>query len=190
MSAAKKIQTKENKQKSSHLKVIKGGLHPSSKKQKLINNYWTFCHSLFWSTEIFSEQQEAEFKKLIAEHFSDSKDAAKTFHQLVERAILVKRYIRRRKGRYVAKPIDWLNINFRFGLTATKAWLKEVNDQRKTVPHYNEGVAKLAEAIVRYSETRNVMDVAKYREVLIGLNQIDLLFFYTNAVVHFQFINY
>jgi hypothetical protein len=170
--------------------IIRGGLYSPTKREKRINDFWTFCHSTFWSKEIFTESQEDEFRKLIAVYFVKGKDSNETFCQLVQRAVLAKRYVKRRKSRYIAKPADWLNINYKKGLKGTEAWYNDVEQQRLTVPSYNEGIELLSEAILSWARKRNILDVPAYREKFIELKQFDLLFLYTNAVMHYQYINY
>jgi hypothetical protein len=171
-------------------RIIKGGLYSPTKREKRINDFWTFCHSTFWSNEIFTELQEDEFRELISAYFEKGKDSDETFSQLVQRAVLAKRYVKRRNSRYVAKPADWLNINYKTGLKGTEAWYKEVEQQRLSVPTYNEGLEFLAEAVLSWATKRNVLEVSTYREKFIELKHFDLLFLYTNAIMHFQYINY
>src|SRR6202007_2144375 len=89
------------------LKLIKGGLYQPSKKETRINHFWVFCHSTFWSTQNFSEKEVEKFKALIAEHFKDNEKVNHKFKELVERATMAKRYIKRRWWRYITKPMDW-----------------------------------------------------------------------------------
>jgi hypothetical protein len=170
--------------------IIRGGLYSPTKRERRVNDFWTFCHSTFWSTEIFSDTQEEQFKELISAYFVKGKDSDLIFTQLVERATLAKRYVKRRSNRFVAKPADWLNINYKKGLKGTEAWYKEVEAQRLTVPSYNEAIELLAEAVLDWAHKRNVLAVANYREKFIQMKQFDLLFLYTNAVMHYQYINY
>src|SRR5437868_6598554 len=135
MSAARKLQN-QGLPKSPQLRIIFGGLH-TGKKQKRINDFWVFCHSTFWSRENFTESQQEDFKHLIAEHFRRGTDVDTTFRELIQRAILAKRYVRRGPGRYMPKPADWLNVHFARGLSGTASWYSELAEQRKTVPSYN-----------------------------------------------------
>jgi hypothetical protein len=189
MSATKILKTELQKETIITFRVIRGGLYSHSIREKRVNDFWTFCHSTFWSNELFTEEEQQEFKMLIADHFKDGKDADEVFFQLLQRATLAKRYIKRRSTRYISKPSDWLNINFKKGLAGTENWLKEVEDQRLTVPTYNEGIELLAEAILSWTKKGNADDVMNYREKFIVSKQFDLLFLYTNAIMHFQYIN-
>lgn len=180
----------KKEKKTSHLSVVIGDLHPASRKEKRVYDFWTFCHAVLWPTEVFTPQQEDEFKKLIREHFNNSGDVDATFKELVQRAVLAKRYIRRRSTRYISKPTDWLNIHFAKGLSGTAKWFAELMQQRKTVPHYNEGVTLLADAVLQFARNRIVLDVLKFREKLLEEKQFDLMFYYTNTVLHMQYIKY
>jgi hypothetical protein len=171
------------------LRIIYGDKYVAPIKKKRINDFWAFCHSTFWGNENFTPEQIEEFKSLIAEHFKGAHDINAKFLELVERAVLVKRYLRRREGRYIAKPADWFNINFMFGLSGTARWYKELAEQRKTVPHYNEGIGMLAAAILQYSMHRKTSDVTSQREQLIAAKQIDLAQLYMNAVVFMDHLN-
>lgn len=192
MSAIKKIQTKREIKNTHvpHLKVVKGGLFPTTKREKRIEQFWLFCHATFWNTQQFSDAEITEFKLLIREHFKRNKNVDATFKQLVERVCLAKRYVTRKKGRYISKPIDWLNINYKNGLAGTASWYKVVQEQRETVPHYNEGIALLAKSVYKYCETRNILDMLINRKELIRLKQHDLLQIYMNTIMHIQYFNF
>ena len=170
------------------LQIIYGDKYISPLKRKRINAFWDFCYATFWSNQNFSEAEKEKFRELIADHFAGADDPNQKFIELVERAILAKRYIRRSPSRYIAKPMDWLNISFKKGLSGTVNWYKEVNEQRKTVPHYNEGIAVLANAILDFSKFARQQQIAEYRNHLIKMDQFDLLFLYQNAIIHLLFI--
>jgi hypothetical protein len=187
MNTARKI---ENQNAITLLKLIKGGLFPPTKLENLIEDFWLFCHAALWNTETFSDEETEEFKKLIAEYFKYCKNPEQKFKELVERVCLVKRYVSRRNTRYISKPIDWLNIHYKNGLAGTKSWYLNVEKQRATVPHYNEGIALLAKAVLKYSEDRNILDMLYFRRELIALKQHDLLQIYMNAVMHIQYFNF
>lgn len=114
----------------------------------------------------------------------------KTFKQLIERVCLAKRYVSRKKGRYISKPVDWLNVNYKNGLKGTEKWFKQVQLQRADVPHYNEGISILSLAVLQYCEVKSVLNIEYYREKFISLKQFDLLQHYMNTVVHLQYTNY
>jgi hypothetical protein len=191
MSALKKIREKTELKSTRfpHLKVIKGGRSLRTRREKRIEQFWLFCQATFWNTQLFSDAQVTEFKTLIGEHFKESKNSDKTFKKLVERVCLAKRYVTRKQGRYVSKPVDWLNINYKNGLTATASWYEAVEEQRKTVPNYNEGILILAGAMLNYCKRRNILDILHYRKQLIDLKQYDLLQIYMNSILHIDYLN-
>lgn len=172
-----------------NLKLIKGGLYPSTLKEKACENFWLVCKATFWNTQQFTEEQEQEFKTLITGHFEGTKNLRVTFEQLVERVCLTKRYLTRSKGRYISKPIDWLNINYKNGFACTEKWYIIVKQQRKLVPHYNEGIALFAEAIYNYTQRKSTLEMLYYRKELIQLKQHDLLQLYMNCIMHIQYFN-
>ena len=171
------------------LRLIKGGRYDFFTRERRIEQFWSFCHATLWNNEQFEAAQVEEFKKLIAEHFRKFIDADNAFKELVERVCLAHRYVARRQSRYISKPIDWLNINFSNGLTGTESWYKSVQEQRKTVPHYNEGILTLSRAVLNYCKTRNVFDILNYRRELIKQKQFDLLQIYMNAIPHILYFN-
>ncbi|MFL5763874.1 MAG: hypothetical protein ACJ77K_08040 [Bacteroidia bacterium] len=189
MTAVRKIKTGKKKF-TPHLRVIRGGKFYKEKNERRIEQLWLFCHASLWNNQQFEESEINEFKKLISEFFSIRKDTDATFKQLVERVCLAKRYVCRRSGRYIAKPIDWLNINYKNGLAGTASWYKQVQEQRKTVPHYNEGISTLANAVLDYCKTRNVLGVPNYRIELLKQKQYDLLQMYMNALMHIHYLSY
>lgn len=188
METAKKV--KQNTGTQLKLQLIKGGLYPSTKKEIASENLWLICKAAFWNTQLFAQTEEQTFKELIAEHFKGSRNLDVTFKQLVERVCLAKRYLTRRKGRYISKPIDWLNINYKNGLSGTAKWYKDVNKQRASVPHYNEGITVLAKGLLKYAENRNILDLLNYRRELIELKQYDLVQLYMNSIMHIQYLNF
>lgn len=193
MSAIKKIQNKtESKHKpiASHLRVVKGLFKSSSTREDRIAQFWFVCHAAFWNTQQFSNAEVRGFKKLISEHFKHGKNPDTTFKELTERVCLAKRYVTRQKGRYISKPADWLNIHYKNGLAGTASWFRKVEKQRKTVPHYNEGIALLAKAVYRFCKTRNIQEAINYRKELIRTKQYDLLQLYMNCILHIQYFNF
>ena len=171
------------------LTVIRGGLFQPSIVELYSENFWLVCKAAFWNTQLFIEAEEQEFKILIAAYFEGSKNFRVTFEQLVERVCLTKRYLTRKKSRYISKPIDWLNINYANGLSSTADWYKLVEQQRKLVPHYNEGIALFAEAIYNYTQRKSTLEILYYRKELIHLKQHDLLQIYMNCIMHIHYLN-
>ena len=171
------------------LKVIRGGLFQPSIVEIYNEHFWLVCKAAFWNTQLFTEAQEQEFKILIAAYFEGSKNLRVTFEQLVERVCLTKRYLTRKKSRYISKPIDWLNINYVNGFARTANWYKMVEAQRLLVPHYNEGIALFAEAIYNHIQRKSTLEILYYRKELIQLKQHDLLQLYMNCIMHIQYLN-
>lgn len=187
MSAIKKTK-KRNQSKG---KVIQLRLIPSESNQqkaKLVNGLWKVAQSALWNGRDFSIAEQEELKQLLAEHFEGNKNIKRNFKDLVERICLAKRFVSRRKGRYISKPIDWLNINYRNGLVGTASWLEEVKEQRKSVPHYNEGITTLANGILKYMESPNIMVFLRYRKMLIEQKQFDLLQIFQITIINLQYI--
>ena len=191
MSAVRKQQernTNDNRSRKSHLKVVKSPGKPFDLKAVRIEQFWVFCNAVLWSNDIFTESETKEFKKLIADHFRNSKNIDRTFNQLLERVCLAKRYVTRKKGRYISKPIDWLNINYKNGLAGTASWYKSVVKQRKTVPHYNEGIAQFSEAVTSYCIIPSLYDIRKNHKALIESKQRDLAGYFRDTIMYMQFL--
>ena len=169
------------------MRVVKDAV--PTKREMRIEQFWQFCQATFWSTREFNYAEIKEFKSLIQEYFKRNQNPDKVFKQLVERVCLAKRYVSRKKGRYISKPVDWLNINYKNGLAGTKDWYKEVLEQRKTVPHYNEGIALLSQAVFSYCENRNILDIDSFRKEMIRLRQHDLLQIYSNTIMQIRYFN-
>lgn len=170
-----------------HLKVVKGG--KSNPKNNIVENTWNFIHAALWSNSEFSYKEKTQFENLIAEHYNTLKNPEKVFEEIIERVCLAKRFITRKRGRYIAKPIDWLNINYYAGLTGTEGWYQEVCLQRITVPDYNYGITLLAKAICKYLQEPTIKTIATYRKKLIAEKQFDLLQIFNNAIINFQINN-
>ena len=177
--------TKSKGTKVIQLKVIREGANAES--DKLINASWTVAQSALWNGMQFNRSETEQLKELIAAHYHSSKSVQTTFKEIVERICLAKRYVARRKGRYISKPVDWLNINYHKGLAGTAAWLQEVKEQRKTVPHYNKGISTLAKGILKYIESPSMVVFYQYRRMLIEQKQQDLLQIFYNTIINLQF---
>ena len=170
-----------------HLRVIKGG--KSNPKNNTIENTWIFIHAALWNNNEFSNKEETQFQNLIADHYNTFKKPTKVFEEIIERVCLAKRYVNRKRGRYLSKPIDWLNINYHKGLTGTEGWYKEVCLQRISVPEYNAGITLLAKAITKYLQEPTIKTIVTYRKKLIAQKQFDLLQIFNNTIINFQINN-
>jgi hypothetical protein len=170
-----------------HLRVIKGGR--SNPKNNTVENTWIFIHAALWNNNEFSYKEEIQFQNLISEHYNTFKNPTKVFEEIIERVCLAKRYVNRKRGRYLSKPIDWLNINYHKGLTGTEGWYKEVCLQRISVPEYNAGITLLAKAITKYLQEPTIKTIVNYRKKLIAQKQFDLLQIFNNSIINFQINN-
>lgn len=182
MTAVRKIKTV-----TPHLRVIKGG--KSSPKNNTVENTWIFIHAALWNNNEFSYKEATQFQNLIADHYNTFKNPTKVFEEIIECVCLAKRYVNRKRGRYLSKPIDWLNINYHKGLTGTEGWYKEVCVQRISVPEYNKGITLLAKAITKYLQEPTIKTIVTYRKKLIAQKQFDLLQIFNNTIINFQINN-
>ena len=182
MSAIRKTKSKETKV--IQLKVIRGGT--SREANKLINASWAVVQSALWNSRHFSPNEVAQLKELLADHYDNGKSIKVTFKDLIERICLAKRYVARKKGRYISKPVDWLNIHYHKGLAGTEGWYQEVCLQRLTVPDYNKGITLLAKAITKYLQEPTTTTIINYRKKLITQKQFDLLQIFNNSIINFK----
>lgn len=180
MNTARKLQI-ENDERLFIFKIIKGGSYYSGEKTKLVNDLWTICHSVFWPEENFSKTETERFKKLIEQHFIGCRYAEDRFVELVERIVMAKQYIDRRPWRYIAKPLDWLNINYRYGLSGTRSWYERVVTERSTKPQHNCSIRQVAEALLEHSKNQDITEVRACTEQLCDLREYALLRLYINA---------
>jgi hypothetical protein len=171
-------------------KIESGDLFNAIKKVKRTEDFWIFCHAMLWQTQDFHEGEKNKFKQQIADHFKNSRDIDETFTELVERTCLAKRHIEEKEGRYIPQPEDWFNINQPNGLTSTNKWYTALQKQRLHSPDFNKGLVLFAEAVISYADTRNMLDIVFYRHVFISLTHYDLLQWYMNVVMHYQFIDF
>lgn len=185
MSAIRKTE-KKKAAKVIQLKLIKGGRTPEL--DKLVHGLWTLAYSALWNNKEFSIYETEELKELLSEHFENNKNSKRNFKDLVERICLAKRFVSRKRGRYISKPIDWLNINYKNGLAGTASWLEEVNEQRKSVPHYNEGITTLANGILKYMGSPSITVFLRYRKMLLEQKQSDLLQIFQITIINLQYI--
>lgn len=168
----------------SHLRVVKGG--KTNPLNNIVESTWAFIQAALWQNEEFTETEMLQFQNLISEYYNCNKPAEKVFEELVERVCLAKRYVSRKPGRYVAKPIDWLNMHYYNGLQVTESWYKQVCMQRITVPYYNIGLSLLAKALIKYLHEPTAKTLYAVRKRLIAERQFDLLQIFNNTIVNIQ----
>ena len=170
--------------------VESGSVFNALERVKRTEFFWTFCHSMLWSTQDFSEDQQNKFKRLIADHFMKGENVDATFKDLVEKVVLAKRYVLEKPYRFIADPQDWLNIKFYNGLSGATKWHDALQEQREITPQFGESLKIFSEAILNYAKERNILDIIFYRHIFVSLQSLDLLQWYMNAVMHYQFINH
>ena len=175
------------KTKTPQLRVVKGA--KSNLKNNIAENTRIFIHAALWWNNEFSEKEQTQFQNLVEEHFDTVKNPTKVFEEIIERVCLAKRYVNRKRGRYLSKPIDWLNINYHKGLVGTKGWYQDVCLQRMTVPDYNKGITLLAKSITKYLQEPTTKTIMIYRKKLIAEKQFDLLQIFNNSIINFQINN-
>jgi hypothetical protein len=154
---------------------------------KSINAIWHIAHASLWPSTQFSQKEIAQMKGLIADHFRNGKAASTNFKELTERICLAKRYVARKRGRYISKPQDWLNINYPLGLSGTASWLVKVNEIRSSVPEYNQGIITFWRAVAAYTGKPTAATYYKFRRMLIEQKQFDLLQVFNTTIIHIQF---
>lgn len=154
---------------------------------KLINALWGAVSSSLWFNKTFSKKETDQYKELICEHFLNGKDSKRNFKEIIERICLAKRYVARKRGRYISKPQDYLNIHYPLGLTGTAGWLQQVNLVRKEVPEYNKGITTLAKALLSFIENPTVATFQRGLKQLAKQNQFDLIQVYNNTIIHLQY---
>lgn len=154
--------------------------------KKLTRTALTVAHSALWNNKQFSSKEQENHHELMKEHFQHCQSFRARFIEIVERIALAKRYLSRAKGRYVAKAVDWLNIEYHNGLAGTTNWLYQVKMQRKSCPEYNKGIRVLANAILAYVENSSAYTIMRYRKLLIKDRHFDLLQIFNNTIVNFQ----
>ena len=154
---------------------------------KSINGIWHVSHAALWPNQQFTPKEIAQFKTLISDHFRNGKAASTNFKELAERICLAKRYVARKRGRYISKPQDWLNIHYPLGLAGTSVWLKRVNEVRSDVPEYNKGIQTFAKALLLFNESPGESTFHKCRKQLIEQKQFDLLPVFYTSIINLQY---
>ena len=159
---------------------------PETSTANLINGVWNVARAALWPNQNFSEKEKFTLKRLIADHFKGELSHKRTFKELLERICLAKRYVSRKRGRYISKPQDWLNIYYPLGLSGTDAWLERVYEIRSDVPEYNQGIHTFAKAILAYMEKPTENTFHKYRVELMEQKQFDLLQVFYATIINQQ----
>jgi len=154
-----------------------------------IDHLWVFCKTALWPNTIFTDREVSTFKYLISEHFAKSENANIMFQQLIERICLAKRYVNRKPGRFISKPVIYLNANYERGLAGTAEWYRSVEQQRKTVPHYNDGISMLAQSILSYCQKPNLHQMRAVYKMLQETKQYDLKQLYVNTIMQLRYFN-
>jgi hypothetical protein len=161
------------KQQPAKLTLIKGGA--KSEYQQCIIATWQIAQAALWPDKNFTDQQKDEYKSLITGYYRGSKNKVACFKQIVQRILLAKRYVNRNKGRYIPKPSDWLNIHFTYGISGTKTWYEKIKEERKKVPHYNEGIKTFADKAWDYLNTPTANNYHVLYNEIVEQEQYDLI---------------
>lgn len=184
-----KSKLKKRQQTRTITKVIP--LYPSFSKglndgRKLINCVLYTAHSSLWPSTHFSDHEQNQHKRLLVEYFQNGNSTRKA-EDIIQCICLAKRYVSRRRGRYISKPQDWLNIHYPNGLSGTISWLKRVNEVRNEVPDYNKGIKVLAKALLSFSSQPTKENFEKHKLRLIANRQFDLLQVFSSVALQIQF---
>lgn len=179
---------KQSKKKSAKIIQLNAFRQPyQANTNKLVNCLWNVAQAGLWPNQTFSEKEKSILKDLIADHFYNGKNNKRNFKELLERICLAKRYVARKRGRYISKPQDWLNIHYPLGLSGTGAWLERVNEVRADVPEYNKGIQTFAKAVLAFIESPGENTFHKYRKQLIEQRQFDLLQVFYTSIINLQY---
>lgn len=187
MSTVKKSTAKNGKKKATKIIQLNAFHQFPANTEKLIDTLWSVAQAGLWPNQNFSEKEIARFKDLIADHFTGVKNHRSKFKELMERICFAKRYVSRKRGRYISKPHDWLNILYPLGLAGTEAWMLRVNEIRTDVPEYNMGIRTFAKAVLSFIERPDGRTFHKYRKELMEQRQFDLLQVFYSSIVHIQY---
>lgn len=179
---------KQSKKKSAKIIQLNAFRQPyQADTNKLVNSIWNVAQAGLWPNKTFTEKEKTILKDLIADHFCNGKNNKRNFKELLERICLAKRYVARKRGRYISKPQDWLNINYPLGLAGTGAWLERVKEVRADVPDYNKGINTFAKAVLSYIESPGENTFHKCRKQLIDQKQFDLLQVFYTSIINLQY---
>lgn len=185
MSAIRKTNSKSKKSGKGKVIQLNAFRQPNQiEMEKLINGLWSVAQSALWFHRNFTPKEKESLKELIADHFYNSKNNKRNFKELVERICLAKRYVARKRGRYISKPQDWLNIHYPLGLAGTAAWLERVNEVRADVPDYNKGITTLAKGTLKFIESPSQETFDRCSRLLIEQNQFDLLQIFNSTITN------
>lgn len=155
------------------LKLISGGIQTQT--ERCIHATWLLAKAALWPTRKFTFEEKNEFLILIARYYRGRINKVQCFVQIAQRILLTKRFIQRGRGRWVAKPADWLNINYLHGITGTRKWYQELCQQRRKVPHYNEGLKIFAEGIWEFYLDPSPAKYLHLQQSLLEKKQFDLI---------------
>ncbi len=161
------------KQQQATLTLIKGGA--KTEYQRMILATWQVAHSALWADKVFTQQDKEEFLSLISCYYRGSKNKVACFKQVIQRILLARRYVNRNSRRYIPKPADWLNIHFTYGVSGTKGWFDRIKEERKKVPHYNDGIQLFADGVWTFVNTPTAVNYSNLHQDLFQRDQHDLI---------------
>ena len=190
MKATRSTAKRTVKSKTKSAKVIQLNIFQQPQQKAistLVNAIWGAVSTSLWPYKTFDNSEVTYFKELIAEHFLNGREAKRNFKEIIERVCLAKRYLARKRGRYISKPQDYLNVHYPLGLAGTAAWLQQVNVVRKDVPEYNKGISTLAKALIAFLDNPTILVYHKGRRQLLEQKQFDLLQIFNNTIIHLEY---
>lgn len=161
--------------KKTSLRIIRDNEQPDVKISRLVSTAWNFAYSALWNCTRFSSKEIATAKEKITEYLSLSRNPEKAFLSFCQRVLLARQYVNKNAGRFIPLPSLWLDRNYEFGFTGTKAWYDEIKTIRESLPDYKAELRAMAEAVLEFSEEPTTQNYQYWRQYFIDKQTPGLL---------------
>jgi hypothetical protein len=150
---------------------------------------WQFAATVLWPSTHFSTNEIAEAKNSISIYITLSRDSVKAYSIFCQRVLLAKEYVSYNSVRYLPLPSVWLNPQNAKGFAGTRAWYKQMEETRASLPFYKIELKALAEAVWDMTFDPTERNFRFWKDYFIQRNATQMLNYFLNTVANLQFSN-
>jgi len=152
----------------SELYAIRGFKKLDRRICTLADTAWMVAYTALWHTEYIAEEEKQKCQSFIKAFLVDASDPQEAYDELIQRILLARQYVLADEAtRFVPAPSVWFDETNKKGFAGTKAWMRKVEETRKSFPLHRQYLKVFAEAIQDIAETGAEEDFHYWRSYFI-----------------------
>lgn len=166
---------------------LHGIRQPTTSLRHLTYAAWNFAHTILWSEQQFSKQDEERTLDLIYSYFEQAENKKRAFIVFCERIVITNNFITGKASRYIPMPTVWFNRQYEHGFAGTLDWYKQIQNKRIDIPQYLQHLTIIAEHYYSYIKKPSARIFKQCRRKLLELKANNLLQLFYNTIIHFNY---